>query len=112
MAQVAGLERDAAGLIITDAVGGFTTVAGLPRTAAGALAVGAGPVVSVVAGWPLNAAGRIATVDVGAAVAPGSVAGFYRNGATMQGELVTTTVGPFVDDRGFKRAASRALGIV
>lgn len=67
--------------------------------------------VAVVAGWPYNAAGRIATVDIGAAVNPGSVGGLYRNGGTIQGELVTTTVGPFVDDRGFKRAASRALGI-
>lgn len=112
MAQVAGLERDASGLLVTDSVSAFTTVAGLPRTAAGALAIGPGPVTSVVAGWPLNAAGRVATVDVAAAVNPGSVAGFYRNGATAQGELVTTTVGPFADDRGFKRAASRALGIV
>ncbi len=112
MAQVAGLERDAAGLLVTDAVGAFTIDRGLPRTAAGALAIGAGPVTDVVAGWPRNVAGRIATVDIASAVSPGSVSGFYRNGGTMQGELVTTTAGPFVDDRGFKRAASRALGIV
>lgn len=112
MAQVAGLERDASGLVITDGAAAFSIVAGLPRTAAGALAVGPGPVVSVVAGWPRNAAGRIATVDVGSAVGAAPVAGFLRNGGTAQGELVTTTVGPFTYDRGFMRAASRALGIV
>src|SRR5215207_5582296 len=102
MAQVAGLERDAAGLVLTDAVGAFTIERGLPRTAAGALAIGAGPVTEVVAGWPRNAAGRIATVDIGAAVAPGMVAGFLRNGGTMQGELVTNAAGPFTDVAGFK----------
>lgn len=110
MAQVAGFERNAAGLLVTDGVGAIAgDQRGIPRTAAGALAIGAGPVVSTVAGWPLNAAGRVATIDVGSATSPASVAGFLRSSG---GELVTDAAGPWTYDRGFMRAASRALGIV
>jgi hypothetical protein len=113
VAQVAGFERNGAGLLVTDAVGAIAgDQRGIPRTAAGALAIGAGPVTQVIAGWPRNAAGRVATVDIGSATSPASVAGFYRNGGTSQGELVTDAAGPWAYDRGFMRAASRALGIV
>ena len=108
MAAIAGLERDASGLVLTDAgVGAFVIDRGLPRVA-GALAIGAGPVAALVAGLPRNTAGRVVTVDVATAVAPTLVAGLLRSSA---GELVTATVGPFTDVAGVKRTAAGALGV-